>query len=509
LNGTAPITYGEYVRVSYISPGVWDMHVYKQAPALPDYSGTYAPLVHTHVIADVTGLQTALDTKVDVGHTHAIADVTGLQIQLVSKIGFANTVVYTPTADYHPASKKYVDENRLTTDGYGPLLGQQLDWVTSKVAFGATLLASPSGGGTAAAPGTMTVDVRPFSINALTDVDTITAAPTVGQMLQWDGTNWMPATLGPIKPAPLVTINYAVTTSLNFGSAREHNTHYRLGAATNIAVAVPPDSNWTGADTYLDNNFSPLNPGPMPIGGSAIFTKTGTGNITFVPGSGVTINSPDGLTVDKLMGKVTIVKVAPNVWDVSGYLAAAVVAPTYTYKLKSGTASTYFSNYQAAYSTGTFTNFSDTFDATQLPTGATLTDPTTITLTRVGFSTTPTAIGVTSLGTDTFFSAWEFTAGTFTGTGAVGYFTQGYAGPFDPNTAAGGPFGVYYTSTGVLAGYGDSTSGTATAPTWTTGDIIGMVYDSQNANIIFFKNGVNVGTKSVVNNGGYTMCGLF
>jgi hypothetical protein len=182
---------------------------------------------------------------------------------------------------------------------------------------------------------------------------------------------------------------------------------------------------------------------------------------------------------------------------------------TYTYQLRSGTASTYFSNYQADFATATFTNFSDTFDSAQLPTGATLTDPTTITMTGVGAFAAPTAIGVTTLGLDGLFSAWEFTIGNMDGVGTVGYFTQGFGPPFDPNSMDGGPLSTYYTSSGFLVGYGGGTGGTPNAPTWTTGDVIGMVYDSFSANVIFYKNGVNVGTVSVVNSGGYTMCGLY
>ncbi|HSW75676.1 MAG TPA: BppU family phage baseplate upper protein [Candidatus Saccharimonadales bacterium] len=67
----------------------------------------YAPLVHTHTIANVTGLQSVLDGKADdadlasyapVNHTHTIANVTGLQPALDAKAddtdlaGKANTV---------------------------------------------------------------------------------------------------------------------------------------------------------------------------------------------------------------------------------------------------------------------------------------------------------------------------------------------------------------------------------------------------------------------------------
>ena len=39
----------------------------------------FAPSVHNHAIANVTGLQDALDDKADATHTHEIADVNGLQ----------------------------------------------------------------------------------------------------------------------------------------------------------------------------------------------------------------------------------------------------------------------------------------------------------------------------------------------------------------------------------------------------------------------------------------------
>ena len=50
-----------------------------------------APLVHTHTIANVTGLQAALDGKAALAHNHSIADVTGLQTALDAKAAFAHT----------------------------------------------------------------------------------------------------------------------------------------------------------------------------------------------------------------------------------------------------------------------------------------------------------------------------------------------------------------------------------------------------------------------------------
>ena len=47
--------------------------------------GSIRDLPHTHAIADVTGLQTAIDGKAGATHTHAISDVTGLQAALDGK----------------------------------------------------------------------------------------------------------------------------------------------------------------------------------------------------------------------------------------------------------------------------------------------------------------------------------------------------------------------------------------------------------------------------------------
>jgi hypothetical protein len=46
---------------------------------------TFAPSTHTHAISDTTGLQTALDGKAATTHSHAIADTTGLQTALDGK----------------------------------------------------------------------------------------------------------------------------------------------------------------------------------------------------------------------------------------------------------------------------------------------------------------------------------------------------------------------------------------------------------------------------------------
>jgi hypothetical protein len=59
--------------------------------AIADISGLQtaldgkAPTSHSHAISDVTNLQTTLDGKASVTHSHAISDVTGLQTALDGK----------------------------------------------------------------------------------------------------------------------------------------------------------------------------------------------------------------------------------------------------------------------------------------------------------------------------------------------------------------------------------------------------------------------------------------
>ncbi len=52
---------------------------------IADLELTKSDVGHGHVIADVSGLQTALNNKSDIGHTHIIANVAGLQVELDGK----------------------------------------------------------------------------------------------------------------------------------------------------------------------------------------------------------------------------------------------------------------------------------------------------------------------------------------------------------------------------------------------------------------------------------------
>jgi hypothetical protein len=58
---------------------------------------------HTHVVGDTTGLQTALDGKAATSHTHAISDVTSLQTSLDGKAATSHTHVIADTTGLQTA----------------------------------------------------------------------------------------------------------------------------------------------------------------------------------------------------------------------------------------------------------------------------------------------------------------------------------------------------------------------------------------------------------------------
>jgi hypothetical protein len=71
---------------------------------------------------------------------------------------------------------------------------------------------------------------------------------------------------------------------------------------------------------WWEEGFFPNTPGPMPDGGAMIFGKHGAGDVVFVADAGVIINTPDTLTIERMHGKATLVKVGPDEWDLEGRL---------------------------------------------------------------------------------------------------------------------------------------------------------------------------------------------
>jgi len=101
------------------------------------HSGVYAPASHAHVIGDVTSLQNALDGKAStthnhdtvyaaIGHNHDGTYAAASHNHDTVYLSKTNTTEYTPTASYHPATKKYVDD-MVSGAGVGDMLKSVYD----------------------------------------------------------------------------------------------------------------------------------------------------------------------------------------------------------------------------------------------------------------------------------------------------------------------------------------------------------------------------------------------
>lgn len=71
--------------------------------------------VHTHTVANITGLQATLDGKADKAHAHTIANVTGLQTALDGKLTASKAVAQ--------ATSTATDVSGLVAD-FNSLLGK-------------------------------------------------------------------------------------------------------------------------------------------------------------------------------------------------------------------------------------------------------------------------------------------------------------------------------------------------------------------------------------------------
>jgi hypothetical protein len=66
-------------------------------------TGDFAATSHTHIISNVTGLQTALDGKAATSHTHIISNVTGLQTALDGKAALVHSHIIADTTGLQTA----------------------------------------------------------------------------------------------------------------------------------------------------------------------------------------------------------------------------------------------------------------------------------------------------------------------------------------------------------------------------------------------------------------------
>jgi hypothetical protein len=127
------------------------------------------------------------------------------------------------------------------------------------------------------------------SIDALADVDTTTAAPTTGQVLEWDGTNWVPATVS--SGGGLSGIGVATRTSDSGTAASSALTLTGLGSSGQLHTISTDLDAWvvfygSAADRTADAGRAY---NTDPAAGSGVLAEvyvTTAGAILFTPGTG-------------------------------------------------------------------------------------------------------------------------------------------------------------------------------------------------------------------------------
>jgi len=137
--------------------------------------------------------------------------------------------------------------------------------------------ATPSNGqalvwnGSAWVPGAVAADIGSTSINALSDVDTVSSAPTNGQALVWDGTNFVPGTVASTGGSMATLTDVDVTGAIT-GSVLKYN-------ATNSTWEVGTDDGGSGGIALTDLSANNL---AASGGGSLAYNNT-LGLFSFTP----------------------------------------------------------------------------------------------------------------------------------------------------------------------------------------------------------------------------------
>lgn len=376
LSGTDTLEYGEYARVSQVvqgTPGVWDVHVYKLSVGAVPYaevvfgtnagitssknfrfavseSGAAALQVNTSSSArnfsNPVWIQSGGGEYRNVAKIHLTPDASGtrgipaLPSDPIPPIGPAHIRMYAGNTNTYGrnAGSVWIHPGVGENGGYSgsAIICTESDIANSTSDCGLVI----SGTGSTGYLDPQGFDSNPVALyfnahSAIGIGNNVTSeTPTYsiqsyfrdanyglpGYLLKSNGktshVTWeSPST---IAPAPLQVVNYALAMPTSI-SAWHHGKSIRVREPANVVFALVLDTTWPGTDEYWQPNS---NMSAMPIGGCVMIGKHGAGNIVFAPAPGVTVNTSDSLTLSKMHGKVMLMKVGPNEWDIEGNLQA-------------------------------------------------------------------------------------------------------------------------------------------------------------------------------------------
>lgn len=182
--------------------------------------------------------------------------------------------------------------------------------------------ATPSNGqalvwnGSAWVPGAVAADIGSTSINALSDVDTVSVAPTNGQALVWDGTNFVPGTVASTGGSMATLTDVDVTGAVT-GSVLKYN-------ATSSVWEVGTDDSGSGGIALTDLSANTLAP-------------SGTGTLTYNNTLGLFTLTPPDLSSYATTASLATVATSGAYGDLTGTPTLATVATSGLYSDLTGT----------------------------------------------------------------------------------------------------------------------------------------------------------------------------
>jgi hypothetical protein len=233
--------------------------------------GDYSPLIHSHNIADVAGLQSALDGKQASGayaplvHTHIIADVTGLQTALDSK---------QPTGSYLTS---ITSSNVTTALGYTPTSVTGLIGINTITAFktGLSLVKADVGLGS--------VDNTADAAKNVLSATKLTTARTINGV-SFNGTGNI--TINAVDSTARVPTTRAITTTapLTGGGSLSADLTLAITAATGSVAGSMSAADKAKVDLILSGTYTPTVTGVTNTTtvGAAIGRYLRVGNVVHV-----------------------------------------------------------------------------------------------------------------------------------------------------------------------------------------------------------------------------------